>query len=189
MPVSDGAGGDGITGEREKQEEQEDNTGDWEDSCSDRSDNILSGQPDASIPLSTIPLLATALVSEPQSLTAVPDGTRSDCVARVASPAEELAITDRPHINIQDVTFLRVEGQRETPRGPEYLFVGEMWLQPAAVTLPGLVKALQERCRPTKPSRDPEASQAAKRRRSDGVNTDTSGQEGQADLVVDATGF
>ena len=35
-------------------------------------------------------------------------------------------------IGIQDITFLQVEGQRETADGPEYEFVAKMWLRPGA---------------------------------------------------------
>jgi len=32
-------------------------------------------------------------------------------------------------VNVGDVTFLHVEGHRETASGPEYLLMGTMWLR------------------------------------------------------------
>jgi hypothetical protein len=46
-------------------------------------------------------------------------------------PAREVTCTESC-IGIQDITFLRVEGQREAADTPEYQFVAKMWLQPSA---------------------------------------------------------
>jgi hypothetical protein len=38
-----------------------------------------------------------------------------------------------PCVSIQDIAFLHVEVQQETAHGPEYLFVGKLWLRPGRV--------------------------------------------------------
>ena len=38
----------------------------------------------------------------------------------------------RSCISLQDITFLRVEGQREAAGGLEYQFVAKIWLRPSA---------------------------------------------------------
>ena len=54
---------------------------------------------------------------------------RAQIESRAVSPARDFA---RPeggiHVNVGDVTFLHVEGHRETASGPKYLFMGKMWL-------------------------------------------------------------
>ena len=35
-------------------------------------------------------------------------------------------------MGIQDISVLHIEGLRETARGPEYLCVSQVWLQPGA---------------------------------------------------------
>jgi hypothetical protein len=142
------------------QEGHEEDTLDSDHRCNDGSDNVASTQSDATMPSSKSPLLT----SQRPSPEAVRDRPRNDNVAQVVSPAEEVAAVDRPHIGIEDVTFLRVEGQRETHRGPEYLFVGQTWLQPTTVPTSGLVDAFRRDASRQKSACDPEACQATERR-------------------------
>ena len=46
-------------------------------------------------------------------------------------PAREVACMESGScISLQDITFLRVEGQREVAGGPEYQFVTKIWRRP-----------------------------------------------------------
>jgi hypothetical protein len=122
--------------EEQQEQEQEKEGQEWEEMSSGGGGGGFppSRQPDAPIPTSTIQLLESGMISERQSPEAVPDhhpGTQS--ASRIGSPTREAACTrSGPCVGIQDITFLHVEGERETARGPEYLFVGKTWLRPGA---------------------------------------------------------
>jgi hypothetical protein len=46
-------------------------------------------------------------------------------------PVREVALMEsRSCISLQDITLLRVEGQREAAGGPKYQFVTKVWLRP-----------------------------------------------------------
>ena len=89
-----------------------------------------SRQPDTPIPSSLIRVLESGTILESQSAEAVQEcRPRAQTASRAASPARDFA---RPEggicVNIGDITFLHVEDHRETASGPEYLFMGKMWL-------------------------------------------------------------
>jgi hypothetical protein len=67
------------------------------------------------------------MIPEFPSPEAVPDrytGTQS--ASRLVSPADKDACTGSgPCVSIQNITFLHIEGQRETAYGPEYRVFGQ----------------------------------------------------------------
>ena len=119
--------------EREKEEhgkvEKE-----WQETISGRDGSIPSRQPDASIPASTIQLLEFGLCSDHHSPDAVPNhcpGTQG--ASQTVSPAVKFANAGSgPSVNVQDIAFLHIEGQRDAVGEPEYLCLGNMWLRPGA---------------------------------------------------------
>ena len=121
-----------------EQEREKDEHGkaekEWQETNSGGDGSIPSRQPDAPIPTSTIQLLEPGLFPDRQSPEDVPNhhpGTQS--ASQIVSPAREVACTPSgPCVSIQDITFLHIEGQRETAYEPEYLCVGKMWLRPGA---------------------------------------------------------
>ena len=106
----------------------------WQEthSCSDGS--LPSRLPDALLPTSTIQLMGLSLGPDHQSPEPVPNhclGTPS--ASQIVSPTGEVACAGSgPCVSIQDITFLHIEGRRETVCEPEYLCVGKMWLRPGA---------------------------------------------------------
>ena len=49
---------------------------------------------------------------------------------QTVSPTEETTGSDGgTSVNINDISILRINGQRETPSGPEYRCLGEVWLR------------------------------------------------------------
>ncbi len=91
-------------------------------------------QPEAPIPTSTVRVLESSLVSACRSQEVVQGCcTRNQTASPIVLPGREVYSSKRRScIGIQDITFLRVEGQREAADGPEYQFVAKMWLQPGA---------------------------------------------------------
>jgi hypothetical protein len=91
-------------------------------------------QPKALIPTSIVRVLESSLTLARRSQKVVQGCcTRTQTASPITSPAREVACTESGScIGIQDITFLRVEGQREAADGPEYQFVAKMWLQPGA---------------------------------------------------------
>ena len=127
----------------EEQLEQENEEQQREETNSDSGSVASSRQPEAPILPSTIRVLEHSMIPERQSPEAVRDCClRTQGASRNMSPAREAACTERrPCVSIQDITFLHVEGQRATPCGPEYQFVGKMWLRPGAGVPPDLLQA------------------------------------------------
>ncbi len=84
-----------------------------------------SRQPEAPISTSTVRILESSLVSARQSPKVVQVyHARTQTTSPIMFPAREVARTESGScISIQDITFLRVEGQREAAGGPEYQFV------------------------------------------------------------------
>ena len=121
--------------EEEEEQEQEAEGPDWEDSNSDRGGGVPpSRQPDAPILVSTIQLLESGMIPERQSPEAMTDHQLgSQSVSRIESPMRQAMCTGSGTcMGIQDISFLHIEGLRETVRGPEYLCVGKVWLQSSA---------------------------------------------------------
>ena len=115
--------GDQPEGQEQAQEEPDSSEGDMN----------RSRQPDVPVPSSPIPVRESDTFLEGRSVEA--DAGECRPPARIASRAESPAMDfARPEsgscVNIVDVTFLRVEGHRETARGPEYLLLGKMRLAP-----------------------------------------------------------
>lgn len=86
--------------------------------------------PDTRIPLSPIPVLESGPILEGQSAEAVQEcHPRARIASRAVSPARDFGrLEGGICVNLGDVNFLHVEGHRETATGPEYLFVGKIWL-------------------------------------------------------------
>lgn len=101
-----------------------------EEPVSSGSDLPPSRQPDTPIPSSPIPALESGTILESQRAEAVQEcRPRAQIASRAVSPARDFAHPEGGTcVNVGDVTFLHVEGHRETTSGPEYLFMGKMWL-------------------------------------------------------------
>jgi hypothetical protein len=93
-----------------------------------------SRQPEAPISTYTVRVRESGLVSTCQSPeVAQSHYARTQTTSPIMSPAREVACMEsRSYISLQDITFLRVEGQREAADGPEYQVVAKLWLQPGA---------------------------------------------------------
>jgi hypothetical protein len=94
----------------------------------------LSRPPEAPISTSTVRVLESSLISARQNPEVVQGyHARTQTASPVMLPAREVTRTEsRSCISIRDITFLRVEGQREAASGPEYQFVTKIWLRPGA---------------------------------------------------------
>jgi hypothetical protein len=104
--------------------------GQEEPDCSG-SDLPPSSRPDTPIASSPIPVLESGTILEGQSAEAVQECTpRAQIASRAVSPAGDFACPKRgSSVNVRDITFLHAEGHRETASGPEYQFVGKIWLR------------------------------------------------------------
>jgi hypothetical protein len=111
----------GAQHEQEQQEEEQEQR-EWGESNSGGGDFPPSRQPNAPVPASTIELLDPGRITERQS----PDFVQGHYLAKVASTG------GGAYISIQNITLLSVEEQRDTDLGPEYLFLGRMWLTAGA---------------------------------------------------------
>jgi hypothetical protein len=112
---------DQLVGQEQGQEEPD----------SSGSDLPPSSRPDTPIASSPIPVLESGTILEDQSAEAVQECTpRAQIASRAMSPARDFACPERgSSVNVRDVTFLHAEGHRETASGPEYQFVGKIWLR------------------------------------------------------------
>ena len=157
---------DSVVEDRRKQEREKEEyervEKEWQETNSGGDGSIPSRQPDAPIPTSTIQLLEFGLCSDHHSPDAVPNhcaGTPS--VGHIVSPTVEGACAGGgPCVSIQDITFLHVEGRRETVCEPEYLCVGKMWLRPGAGLPSSLLQVYRREFRPKESPCDLEDSEA-----------------------------
>jgi hypothetical protein len=118
----------------EEQQDQEKEEQEREGTNNDGSSFPPSRQPEALIPASTVQVLESSLISQRRSPEVVQGyRTQTQAASSIMLPVREVACTDSGScISIQDITFLRVKGQREAAYGPEYQFVAKMWLRPGA---------------------------------------------------------
>ncbi|KAL2044546.1 hypothetical protein ABVK25_012399 [Lepraria finkii] len=104
-----------------------------------------SREPDAPSPASTTQLLESGTDTERQSQETVHAHLRIRSASRVVSLAREVMRShSESHVSVQDITFLHIEGQRETARGPEYLCVGKMWFKADAGVLSDLLQTYRK---------------------------------------------
>ena len=119
--------------EREKEEHGK-GENEWQETNGCRDGSLFSRQLDALLPTSTIQLLGSSLCPDHQGPEPVPNHcpeTRS--ASQIVSPTGEIACAGSgPCVSIQDITFLHIEGRRETACEPDYLCLGKMWLRPGA---------------------------------------------------------
>ena len=118
----------------EEQQDQEKEEQERERTVGDGGRFPPSRQSEAPISTSTLRVLKSSLVSTRQSPEVVQGCyAQTQTTSPIMLPAREVTCTEsRSCIAIQDITFLRVEGQREAANGPESHFVTKIWLRPGA---------------------------------------------------------